>query len=255
VSLILNPNHGCALNFVSHRLKVQDSTSALPLSAVIATNQMVVCVMYEVVLEDLHKVRISLPRTYPCHHVTRAVLTSLPCLSPCYNPQLHSVTKIWSGAPILRLIPFGPSCCSRCDLVHLAQFHSGLLPEMLHKRNCIMIYYASPFISVRMLFCCTCACRWEVALDTQGTARNLLEGAAEEDHQVRGRSLAQINSRLFELTGSIYLSHIVHLQGSHLSLQSINDELEIFSRDDCALPFFRHDASIQVTLLALSVAL
>jgi hypothetical protein len=55
----------------------------------------------------------------------------------------------------------------------------------------------------------------------QGTAPNPPEQAAEEANQVTGRTLTQINSRLFELTGTFYLSHIVHLQVSHLSLQII----------------------------------
>jgi hypothetical protein len=53
---------------------------------------------------------------------------------------------------------------------------------------------------------------------TQGPTRYPPKQAAEETHKVTGRSLAQINSRLFELTGTLYLYHVLHLQVSHTSV-------------------------------------
>jgi hypothetical protein len=56
---------------------------------------------------------------------------------------------------------------------------------------------------------------------TQGKDHIPLEQAAEEVHQVKGRSLAQNSSRLFELTGTLALAHVLHLQVSQLTCQSV----------------------------------
>jgi hypothetical protein len=86
----------------------------------------------------------------------------------------------------------------------------------------------------------------------QGRDRSPPEQAAEEVHQVTGRSLAQIRSRLFELTGTIYLSHVLHLLVSNLLVQSVAREPEILSRGASFLApspiraSFRHDGNVFV---------
>jgi hypothetical protein len=57
---------------------------------------------------------------------------------------------------------------------------------------------------------------------TQGTAPHPPEQSAEEVHNVKGRSLAQIQSRLFELTGTLYLKYVIHLQVNPFSAQNLN---------------------------------
>jgi hypothetical protein len=57
---------------------------------------------------------------------------------------------------------------------------------------------------------------------SQGKACAPPELAAEEVHQVRGRSLAQIASRLFEISGTLALAHVLHLQVSQLTFQSVH---------------------------------
>jgi hypothetical protein len=76
-------------------------------------------------------------------------------------------------------------------------------------------------------------CLWT----TQGKELSPRERAAEEVHQVTGRSLAQVNSRLFELAGTTYLSQVLHLQVSILLLLQCNK----------ADPFatFCHEANIR----------
>jgi hypothetical protein len=61
---------------------------------------------------------------------------------------------------------------------------------------------------------------------TQGTAPHPPDQSAEEVEvdSVMGRSLAQINSRLFELTGTLYLNHVLHLQVNPFPVQSIEVE-------------------------------
>jgi hypothetical protein len=66
----------------------------------------------------------------------------------------------------------------------------------------------------------------------QSTASGPLERAEDETEQVTGRSLAQINNRLFEVAGTIFLSQVLHLQVSHLFYQSIIVEQKIPSRGE-----------------------
>jgi hypothetical protein len=78
---------------------------------------------------------------------------------------------------------------------------------------------------------------------TQGKACGTTGRATQDAHQ--GRSLAQINSRLFELTGTAYLAKVLHLQVSHLSLQRLMEH-KILSGGDNTLAFFCHESNIQV---------
>jgi hypothetical protein len=73
----------------------------------------------------------------------------------------------------------------------------------------------------------------------QGTACNPLERAADEAPNLQGRSLAQINSRLFELTGTLNLYHVLHLQVSHKSAQIIEIERKMFAVVPGTLAAFR----------------
>jgi hypothetical protein len=77
---------------------------------------------------------------------------------------------------------------------------------------------------------------------TQGKACDTTGG---ETQDAQGRSLAQINSRLFELTGTAYLGKVLHLQVSHLSLQRLMEHKTI-SGGDNILALFRHEGNIQV---------
>jgi hypothetical protein len=63
----------------------------------------------------------------------------------------------------------------------------------------------------------------------QGTARNPPNQPAEEACNLKGRSLAQINSRLLELTGTLNLYHVLHLQVSHKCALSIEIEHKILA--------------------------
>jgi hypothetical protein len=58
--------------------------------------------------------------------------------------------------------------------------------------------------------------------ETQGTAFYPSEREQGEAHNVTGRSLAQVNSRLFELTSTLFLNQVLHLQVSSSSVQSIS---------------------------------
>jgi hypothetical protein len=62
---------------------------------------------------------------------------------------------------------------------------------------------------------------------TQGTADGAPELASKETSQMTGRSLAQINSRLFELTGTMYLAQVLHLQVSCFFQENASGEDKI----------------------------
>jgi hypothetical protein len=63
---------------------------------------------------------------------------------------------------------------------------------------------------------------------SQGTADGTPELAAEEFCQVTGRSLEQVNSRLFELTGTMYLAQVLNFQVSCFLHESISGYGRIF---------------------------
>jgi hypothetical protein len=73
---------------------------------------------------------------------------------------------------------------------------------------------------------------------TQGTAPHPPEQSAEEVHDVTGRSLAQINSHLFELTGTVHLNHVLHLQVNHFLVQSVEVEQDILKEGDSSFALF-----------------
>jgi hypothetical protein len=79
---------------------------------------------------------------------------------------------------------------------------------------------------------------------TQGTAPHPPEQSAEEVHNVKGRSLAQIKSRLFELTGTQYLKYVIHLQVNPFPVQSIEVEHDILTEGDNALELLCHQRDI-----------
>jgi hypothetical protein len=84
--------------------------------------------------------------------------------------------------------------------------------------------------------------RWVCA--TQGKDRSSLERAAEEVHPLMGRSLAQVNSRLFELAGSLYLSDVLHLQVSHLFAPNVAKDRYFLLRGHSFLALFPHDGVV-----------
>jgi hypothetical protein len=75
---------------------------------------------------------------------------------------------------------------------------------------------------------------------TQGTAPHPPDTSTEDGHAVTGRSLAQINSRLFELTGTGYLSHVLNLQVNHFPVQSLEVQQDSLIEGDNALAWFCH---------------
>jgi hypothetical protein len=81
---------------------------------------------------------------------------------------------------------------------------------------------------------------------TQGTARGTPKDTAEEAHITMGRSLPQIKSRLFELTGTLFLSYVLRLQVSHCFVESIDVEHNILARGNRALELIYHKGIISV---------
>jgi hypothetical protein len=119
------------LVLVGHRLKVQDSTSSIPLSAVIATNQVVACVLYEVVQEALHEVRISLPISCPSHHTPRAVHRLLSCSSGCYSLRRGAAFSLRSL--LILCLVFSAFWCIELEfiLVMVLKCYRGLFPSLI----------------------------------------------------------------------------------------------------------------------------
>jgi hypothetical protein len=80
------------ITFVIERRLVQGSSSPLALSTVIATNDLVSCIIYEVIQEALCEVCMHLPIACCSPYLTLAMLLFLSRLVAYCSPQLCNTT-------------------------------------------------------------------------------------------------------------------------------------------------------------------
>jgi hypothetical protein len=228
--------HIMPVNFIPfiQCLKVQGSKLPSTPYAFVAANIFMICIIYEAVEESLNEVCMRLSKACTRPHSTWATLLSYYRLDACCN-LLQGITIL----AVLQLISFASTMiwvhsCLRFRALQV----SASLPTTPYNeterdmRNIIIQSWQERKVSHVLVV-------GKKIYIMQGTARNPPKQAAEEARNLKGRTLAQINSRLFELTGTLNLYHVLHLQVSRISAQSIEIEHKFLAVVHRTLALFR----------------